>query len=486
MAYGNYRRDGDRDRGDWSSYGRSSNDAMFAGTNFEKIDWSQYQLPEFTKNFYIEHPDLVKITDEEVQKIREVNGISVLTGDEIPKPITTFEQGSFPQYLLDQIVAAGFTAPTPIQMQGWPIAMKGRDMVGIADTGSGKTLAFICPAIVHINAQPYLEVNDGPIVLILAPTRELAVQIKVECDRFGKSSRIKNTCVYGGVARSPQIRDLEAGVEICISTPGRLIDFLISKVTNLRRVTYLTLDEADRMLDMGFEPQIKKICSQIRPDRQSLMWSATWPREVQDLARELCREDPIHINIGAIDLKACHSIKQNIVMVEEHEKTNKLFEVLKNVGKGPKVLIFVATKRTADTLTRQLRDEGKEALALHGDKKQDERDWVLSEFRSSNCKIMTATDVAARGIDVKDVDFVINYDFPNAMEDYIHRIGRTGRAGKTGEAFSFLSSDKYKLIPELVKILREAKQDVPQNLESMSTGNITQGSRQWGGGWRSN
>eukprot|EP00921_Rhytidocystis_pertsovi_P009785 GHVQ01015731.1.p1 GENE.GHVQ01015731.1~~GHVQ01015731.1.p1 ORF type:complete len:265 (-),score=22.74 GHVQ01015731.1:614-1408(-) len=188
-------------------------------------------------------------------------------------------------------------------------------MIGIAETGSGKTIAFLLPGIVHINAQPYLRPGDGPIVLVLAPTRELVEQIRQECMKFGNSSKIKNSVAYGGVPRRQQMMDLRSGVEILLACPGRLIDFLESGVTNLSRVTYLVLDEADRMLDMGFEPQIRKIVSQIRPDRQTLMWSATWPKEVQSLARDLCREEPVHINIGSLDLKACHNIKQDIIVL---------------------------------------------------------------------------------------------------------------------------------------------------------------------------
>ncbi|CAN0540025.1 unnamed protein product, partial [Ectocarpus sp. 12 AP-2014] len=194
-----------------------------------------------------------------------------------------------PEYVLREVLKQGFPKPTPIQSQGWPMALLGRDMVGISATGSGKTLAFLLPAMIHINAQPYLEQGDGPIVLVIAPTRELAVQIKEECDKFGGSSDIKNTCVYGGVPKRSQVYDLSRGVEIVIATPGRLIDLLESGKTNLRRVTYLVLDEADRMLDMGFEPQIRSIVSQIRPDRQTLMWSATWPKEVEGLARDFLR-----------------------------------------------------------------------------------------------------------------------------------------------------------------------------------------------------
>ena len=220
-----------------------------------------------------------------MSRFRATQDVTV-EGRDVPKPITTFEEASFPDYIMQNLLSEGFAAPTAIQSNGWPVSLKGRDIVGLAETGSGKTLAFLLPAIVHINAQPYLQPGDGPIVLVLAPTRELAVQIQKEATKFGLNSRIKNTCVYGGVPKGPQIRDLRSGVEICIATPGRLIDMLEERHTNLRRVSFLVLDEADRMLDMGFEPQIRKILSQIRPDKQTLMWSATWPREVQGLARD--------------------------------------------------------------------------------------------------------------------------------------------------------------------------------------------------------
>eukprot|EP00919_Chromeraceae_sp_WS-2016_P006995 GHVR01016351.1.p1 GENE.GHVR01016351.1~~GHVR01016351.1.p1 ORF type:complete len:362 (-),score=114.03 GHVR01016351.1:71-1156(-) len=291
-------------------------DSQALGAGLRQVDWSRETLTRFEKNFYHEHPEVQAMTDEDVERIKIRNQITIMTGSPVPKPVETFEQASFPDYILQAIGVAGFEKPSPIQVQGWPIALSGRDMIGIAETGSGKTCAFLLPAVVHINAQPYLQRGDGPIVLVLAPTRELAVQIQTECIKFGKSSRIKNTCVYGGVPKGPQARDLSEGVEIVIATPGRLIDFLESGRTNLKRVTYLVLDEADRMLDMGFEPQIRKIVSQIRPDRQTLMWSATWPREVEGLAADLCREAPVHINIGATELRACHSIRQIIEIVK--------------------------------------------------------------------------------------------------------------------------------------------------------------------------
>merc|ERR1712176_768292 len=388
-------------------------------------------------------------------------------GPNCPKPVRTFEEASFPEYVLQEISQSGFREPTPIQVQGWPIALSGRDMVGIAETGPGKTLAFLLPAIVHINAQPYLTRGDGPIVLVLAPTRELACQIQEECNRFGKSSKIKNTCAYGGVPRRPQEQDLKDGVEIVIATPGRMIDFLDSGATNLKRVTYLVLDEADRMLDMGFEPQVRKITSQIRPDRQTLLWSATWPKEVERLARDLCKEDPVHINVGSLDLRTAHTIRQYVEVVQESDKRGRLRRLLEKVMDGSKILIFATTKRNGDELTREMRLDGWPALCIPGDKKQEERDWVLKEFKEGKSPILVATDVASRGLDVKDIKYVINYDFPGSIEDYIHRVGRTGRAGATGSSYTFFTSDKAKYAEELVKVLKEANQPVPEELDRL-------------------
>jgi ATP-dependent RNA helicase DDX5/DBP2 len=248
------------------------------------------------------------------------------------------------------------------------MALSGRDVVAVAETGSGKTISFALPAMVHINAQPLLAPGDGPIVLILAPTRELAVQIQAECSKFGKSSRIRNTAVYGGAPKGQQIRDLQRGVEICVATPGRLIDMLESGKTNLKRVTYLVMDEADRMLDMGFEPQIRKIVSQIRPDRQTLLFSATWPKEVQRLAMDFLH-DFLQVNVGSLDLAANHNVKQLIEICTEYDKRGKLLKHLETISQeNAKVLIFVGTKRVADDLTKFLRQDGWPALAIHGDK----------------------------------------------------------------------------------------------------------------------
>ncbi|KAK4778725.1 hypothetical protein SAY86_006253 [Trapa natans] len=220
------------------------------------------QLVPFEKNFYLESPSVSVLTEHQIMTYRAKRDIRV-EGRDVPRPIQMFHEANFPDYCLDIIAKLGFVEPTPIQSQGWPMALKGRDLIGIAETGSGKTLAYLLPALVHISAQPHLVQGDGPIVLVLAPTRELAMQIQQESLKFGGRGNIRSTCIYGGAPKGPQIRDLKRGVEIVIATPGRLIDMLEAQHTNLRRVTYLVLDEADRMLDMGFEPQIRKIVAQV-------------------------------------------------------------------------------------------------------------------------------------------------------------------------------------------------------------------------------
>ncbi|KAF9075243.1 DEAD-domain-containing protein [Rhodocollybia butyracea] len=453
------------------------------GGGLSTVDWNHTKLEHFEKNFYVEDKRVSARSDREIEEFRRSKEIRI-QGRNVPRPVTSFEEVGFPEYLMKTIRAQGFPAPTSIQCQAWPMALSGRDMVAIAQTGSGKTISFALPAMLHINAQPLLSPGDGPIALVLAPTRELAVQIQQECAKFGNNSRIRNTAIYGGAPKGPQIRDLQRGVEIVIATPGRLIDMLETQKTNLRRVTYLVMDEADRMLDMGFEPQIRKIVSQIRPDRQTLMFSATWPKDVQKLANDFLT-DMIQCNIGSMELTANHSITQIVEVCSDFEKRNKMITHLEKISaENAKVLIFVATKRVADDITKYLRQDGWPALAIHGDKEQRERDWVLSEFKAGRSPILIATDVASRGLDVKDVGYVINYDFPNNCEDYIHRIGRTGRAGLKGTSYTYFTTDNAKQARDLVAILKEAKANIPPQLEEMTMFGGGGGRSRFGGGGR--
>ncbi|KAL5274569.1 DDX17 family protein [Megaselia abdita] len=371
------------------------------------IDWSQVQLEPFKKNFYKEHPNVAQYQPFDVTRYR--NEAEITIKGSAPSPIQSFEDVYLPDYVMNEVRRQNYKAPTAIQAQGWPIAMSGNNLVGIAKTGSGKTLGYILPAIVHINSQPQLQRGDGPIALVLAPTRELAQQIQQVASEFGSSSYVRNTCVFGGASKGGQARDLQRGCEIVIATPGRLIDFLSSGTTNLKRCTYLVLDEADRMLDMGFEPQIRKILGQIRPDRQTLMWSATWPREVQRLAEDFLG-NYIQINIGSLELSANHNIKQIVEICQEHEKEEKLKQLLSHIYDAQdnpgKVIIFSETKRRVDSLSKFIRSFGVRCGAIHGDKSQAERDFVLREFRSGKSNILVATDVAARGLEADDYDMV--------------------------------------------------------------------------------
>lgn len=452
--------------GGGGQYGAFGGDKMGGRGLDMNIQWDLSKLPVFEKNFYIEHPAVSARSEEEATNWRRGEGINVI-GQGIPKPVMTFEEASMPEYVLSEVLKQGFDKPSPIQSQGWPMALLGRDMIGISATGSGKTLAFLLPAMIHINAQPFLERGDGPIVLILAPTRELAVQIKGECDKFGASSQIKNCVVYGGQPKGEQIRQLRRTPEILIGTPGRLIDHIESGNTNLKRVTYLVLDEADRMLEMGFKEQMQTIVSQIRPDRQTLMWSATWPQEVKNISREF-QQDPYEVHVGAMELRANKAIKQVVEVMSDYDKYPTLLKHLKDFDtREDRILIFVETKKGADALTQSLRDERFYVGCIHGDKSQQDRDKTLQNFRTGRCSILVATDVAARGLDIKNVKAVFNFDMPKGVEDYVHRIGRSGRAGATGYAVSFFTQGNSAIARDLVKIMREADQAVPPELESM-------------------
>ncbi|EDW78246.1 uncharacterized protein Dwil_GK16276, isoform C [Drosophila willistoni] len=459
------------------------------GRNLVKPKWEN--LAPFHKNFYNIHPNTLNKTEQAVAEMRHELEITV-SGNDLPHPVANFEEASLPPHIIDEMKRQGFTKPTAIQAQGWPIALSGRDLVGIAQTGSGKTLAYMLPAIVHIGNQPPILRGEGPVALVLAPTRELAQQIQSVVRDYGHlcQPEIRHTCIFGGSSKVPQARDLERGVEVIIATPGRLIDFLENRNTNLQRCTYLVLDEADRMLDMGFEPQIRKIIEQIRPDRQVVMWSATWPKEVQALAGDFLN-DYIQINIGSMNLSANHNIRQIVEICTEMEKPQRMMRLLKEIvpttnnaaNNLNKIIIFVETKIKVEDILQIIRTEGYTATSIHGDKTQNERDSVLKDFRNGKSNILIATDVASRGLDVEDLQYVINYDYPNSSENYVHRIGRTGRCQQLGTAYTFFTPDNAKQARELISVLEEAGQTPSQALldlaRSMPNSGAYRGNKRW-------
>eukprot|EP00731_Ephydatia_muelleri_P018466 Em0011g506a len=430
-------------------------------------------LPPIKKDFYNEQKEVKSMSPVDVQKFREENNkIQVLDLSKetrsIPNPVATFAQAFSPYPdILRELAKVKFTKPTPIQCQAWPILLQGFDMIGIAQTGTGKTLAFLLPALIHIDGQstPRSE-RGGPTVLILTPTRELALQIDAESKKYSYKGT-KCICVYGGGDRKHQIDVITVGVEIIIATPGRLIDLITNGLVNVRSVTYLVMDEADRMLDMGFEPQIKKILLDIRPDRQTVMTSATWPPGVRRLSEQYLK-NPFQVCIGSLDLRACSLVEQKIEFLDDRSKKERTIEFIQNMKEGDRLLVFAGKKITADDLASDLILRGFQVQCIHGDREQCDREQALEDFKTGQVSVLIATDVASRGLDIVDITHVVNYDFPHHIEDYVHRIGRTGRAGRTGKALSFITRDNWRWARELCTILAEAEQDVPVQLQEMA------------------
>lgn len=462
---GGYQRDGygrdNRER--YGSKNRGYGSRTSFSSSLEPIR-EENQPVEFEKNFYAPTKTL---DDAQAKKMREESNMQLI-GKEVAPPVRDFDSLGFPASVLEYFTRKGFKEPTPIQAQGWPMALSGRDMVGIADTGSGKTISFVLPALVHAKAQAPLRRNDGPIVLILAPTRELCNQIQEVVAEYSGFFGLQSHAVYGGAALGPQKSALLRGVEVLVATPGRLIDLHDQGFCPLGRVTFLVLDEADRMLDMGFEPQLQQIIPKTNPGRQTLMWSATWPREVRNLANDYMKEF-IQVTIGDDNLRANMKIQQEVEVVDHRTKMDKLCTKLEET-KEDKVIVFCNTKRMCDEIETYLFKKDFRAAAIHGDKSQSARDSVIRSFKSGRNNILIATDVAARGLDVNDVKLVINYDFPKCVDDYIHRIGRTARGSSTeGFSYTMFTRDDRGVARKLIEVLRQAKQKVSAELAEMAT-----------------
>jgi len=407
----------------------------------------------------------------------EVNNLSIpATGDapaitvsgngQIPPPWTSFDQvrERFPQQLIAPMLQAGFKAPSPIQQHSWPIAVTGRDMVGIAKTGSGKTLGFLMPAFAKCMQE---RLQGAPIILVMAPTRELACQIDADAKKFAGPAGVLTALAYGGAPKGPQLGDLRKRPHLLTGTPGRLNDFLEGRMINLSTVRFLVLDEADRMLDMGFEPQIRKVIHNVPRQRQTMMFSATWPKEVRRLASEFMH-DPLEVRIGNADeLQANKDIEQQVVVCQHaREKEDRLVQCIR--AEAGQVIIFTRTKRMCDQLSRSLSRMNVRCEAIHGDRDQRERDMALEAFKAGRSRILVATDVAARGLDVKDVTLVLNFDPAGNAEDYVHRIGRTGRAGRKGKAITFLTPDEGKSADQIAQVMQKTGLDIPEDLARLA------------------
>jgi ATP-dependent RNA helicase RhlE len=347
--------------------------------------------------------------------------------------------------ILQAVSAAGYREPTPIQRDAVPIALRGRDIMGLAQTGTGKTAAFTLPILQRLLGGP-----RRLRALILTPTRELCQQVESSFRKYGRFAEIDVAPVYGGVAYEPQERALESGVDVLVATPGRLIDHLEKGKVSLDLIEILVLDEADRMLDMGFAPQINRIVTRIPAYRQTLLFSATMPPEVEALARKYLRR-PLVVQVGRRS-QAAQTVRHAVYPVPGHRKSALLAELLRQPAMDS-VLVFTRTKHGADRLVRKLQDEDVNAAALHADKTQAQRTQVLESFKQGTTRVLVATDIAQRGLDISGISHVVNYDVPAQPEDYIHRIGRTGRAAATGDAFTFMAPDEIAMVRTIERVL---------------------------------
>jgi ATP-dependent RNA helicase RhlE len=363
----------------------------------------------------------------------------------------TFEELGLVPHLLKALAAEGYTTPTPIQLQAIPHALAGRDVQGIAQTGTGKTAAFALPILQRLAANPKRVGPGGCRVLVLAPTRELASQIAESFKVYGKFMNLKVTVMFGGVPKGRQSRAMAMGVDVLVATPGRLMDHMSDRAVRLDQVEVLVLDEADHMLDLGFIVPIRKIVSQIPQQRQTLFFSATMPSEIGGLAGSMLK-NPAQVAVTPVATTA-ERVEQHVIMLETSRKRAVLFDLLMGPAAG-RTLVFTRTKHGADRVVKYLEESGLPAAAIHGNKSQGQREKALSDFRAGKCRVLIATDIAARGIDVDDISHVINYDLPNVPESYVHRIGRTARAGATGVAISLCDGEERAFLRGIEKLIR--------------------------------
>uniref|UniRef100_A0A8D2MDT9 RNA helicase n=1 Tax=Zonotrichia albicollis TaxID=44394 RepID=A0A8D2MDT9_ZONAL len=400
--------------------------------------------------------------DKYDENVVEVSGLDP------PAALMSFADTNMCHTLTVNIAKAGYSKPTPVQKYSIPIILAGRDLMACAQTGSGKTAAFLVPVVAQmmrdgVTASSFKEQQE-PECIITAPTRELINQIFLEARKFVYGTCIRPVVIYGGTQTDYSIRQVKQGCNILCATPGRLLDIIGRGKIGLHNVKYLVLDEADRMLDMGFGADMKKLVS--FPDmpqkekRQTLMFSATFPEEVQRLACEFLKTDFLFVVVGHAG-GACSDVQQNILQVSQYFKRDKLIEILHSIG-NERTLVFVDTKKKADFIACFLCQENIPATSIHGDREQREREIALQDFRSGKCPVLVATSVAARGLDIENVQHVINFDLPSTIEEYVHRIGRTGRCGNTGKAVGFFdnNSDGH-LAQPLIKVLSDAQQEVP-------------------------
>ncbi len=363
----------------------------------------------------------------------------------------TFSELGLIQPILKALEAEGYTTPTPIQAAAIPILLKGHDLIGCAQTGTGKTAAFSIPTLQLMSDAKRKDPNNKDIkALILTPTRELAIQIGESLAAYGKGLRLRHTVIFGGVSQFSQVQTLQQGVDILVATPGRLLDLMSQKLLHLHHLRFFVLDEADRMLDMGFIHDVRKVLAKLPEHRQNLLFSATMPQEIRELAKSFLK-NPEYVEVTPVSSTA-DTIDQCVYFVDKGNKKHLLIDVLKDSGIR-NALVFTRTKHGADKVVKDLVKAGITAEAIHGNKSQNARQRALSNFKSGAIRVLVATDIAARGIDIDELSHVINYELPNIPESYVHRIGRTGRAGLSGKAIAFCEREEFPFLKDIQKLI---------------------------------
>jgi ATP-dependent RNA helicase DDX23/PRP28 len=449
-----------------------------------KIHWTDKPLSEMTTRDW-------RIFREDFQIF--------IRGGRVPNPMRIWAEGPLPWELLEAIHKVGYARPTPIQMQAIPVACECRDLIGVAETGSGKTAAYMLPLLSYTKKLPPLDdttAQDGPYAIVLAPSRELILQIEEEAKKFAHFCQARIVSVVGGRDAEQQAFSLRQGVEVCLATPGRLCDAIDKRHTVLNQCNYIVLDEADKMVDLGFEDYVRRVLLAIpssnmkteneddilqqelaakaghRKYRVTQMFSATMPPAVERMARQFLR-CPSIISVGDPG-HAKKDIEQNLEFISEAKKKKRLEELL--VGAEPPIIVFVNQKKAVDVLAKSLDNSGYRVCSIHGGKSQEQREWAMNSFKEGRYDILVATDVAGRGLDIEGVQQVINFDMPKTIEDYTHRIGRTGRAGNKGMARSFLTPEDADIFYDLVQFLKTSNQLVPPELANHPAAKFKPGS----------
>lgn len=380
----------------------------------------------------------------------------------------TFDSLNLIEPILNALQTEGYTTPTPIQQQAIPVVLEGRDLLGCAQTGTGKTAAFAIPTLQLLHQQP----NHGLGIkaLILTPTRELAIQIDESFAAYGRNTKLKHTVIFGGVSQLSQTQTLRRGVDILIATPGRLLDLMQQGYVSLQHLQMFVLDEADRMLDMGFIHDVKKVITKLPAKRQTLFFSATMPPEIAGLANSILN-NPVKVEVTPVS-STVEKIEQSVYFVEKQDKRSLLSHLLQD-KQIKTVLVFTRTKHGADKVVKDLQRIGVSAAAIHGNKSQNARQRALTDFKTGALRVLVATDIAARGIDVEQLSHVINYELPNVPETYVHRIGRTGRAGASGIAISFCDAEEKAYLKDIQKLIAISIPHVSDHPFAMSDISLT-------------